>query len=299
MKNILTIITFFLFFSAYSQVKELPVHFGQYFNNPQLNPAKGGSDSKLEIYNGNRRNQGGFGGVKTSYASVFFRLKEKNESFHTLGLSFNNDREGSFLTRNRVYTSYSRHQKLTEDWKLAAGVSAGMFNFAIKSNPITGGASSGVLDLNLGVHFYSENSSVGFSMNQFTGGEVQPINQIIQLTPQYNLIGEHSLTIIDKLTITPSAFFRYANLDLKELNTRAGGGVNFLISDFLNLGGTYETKEGVYAFVGFHNISINTSALKFDNKLDIDISYFIPSLNNIRTNINAFEIALKYFISKK
>lgn len=299
MKNKLTIICLLLSFYSVAQVSELPVHFGQYFNNPQINPAKGGSDSKIEVYNGNRRNQGGFGGVKTSYASVFFRLKEVKESFHTLGLSFNNDKEGSFIARNRFYASYARHQKISESWKFSAGLSAGFYNFSVKSNPAIGGASSGALDLNLGLNLYSKQSSFGFAINQLNGGEVQPFNQSIKLVSQYNIIGEHKIKVAEKLSVTPSAFFRYANLELKELNTRVGGGVNLLISNFLNVGGTYETKEGVYAFVGFHNISIKQSSTKYNDKLNIDISYFIPSLNNTRTNINAFELALKYFISNK
>jgi type IX secretion system PorP/SprF family membrane protein len=299
MKSKLFVIGFFLAYSILAQVNEIPVHFGQYFNNPQLNPAKGGSDSKIEVYNGNRRNQGGFGGIKTSYASIFFRLKEQKESFHTLGLSFNNDREGSFLARNRAYISYSRHQKINENWKLSAGFSSGFYNFSVKSNPVLGGASSGGLDLNLGLNLYSSQSSLGFSINQLNGAEVQPFNQTIKLVPQYNVIGEHQLELTEKLMLTPSAFFRYANLELKELNTRIGGGLNLLISNFLNLGGSLETKEGVYAFVGFHNISINESSSKYKNMLAVDISYFIPNINNTRTNINAFELTLKYFISNK
>ncbi len=299
MKSKLFIIGFFLAYSLLAQVNELPVHFGQYFNNPQLNPAKGGGDSDIEIYNGNRRNQGGFGGIKTSYAAAYFRIKEKKESFHTLGFVFNNDREGSFLARNRAYISYSRHQKLTSKFTLSAGLSSGWYNFSIKSNPVIGGASAGALDLNLGVNLYTEKSSIGFSMNQLNRAEVIPLNQVITLVPQFNIIGEHSIDLQDKLRVTPSIFMRYANFEVKELNTRIGAGLNLLIADFLNVGSSYEINEGVYAFVGFHNISINGESLKLQNKLDIDLSYFIPSLNNTRTNVNAFEIALKYFISNK
>lgn len=295
-----TIIILFSSWSFYCQVNELPIHFGQFFNNPQINPAKGGSKGNVEVYNGNRRNQGNFGGIKTSYLSAYFRAGVNKGSFHSFGFSFNNDREGTNIARNRTYLSYARHQQLNKDWKLSAGLSGGMYNFSVKSNPVIGGASSGVLDVNLGLFLYSNKSALSFSINQLNGGEVQPFIQIIKLIPQYNFIAEHKTEAGDNLKITPSIFYRYANLGNKEINSRIGVSTNFLIANLINVGASYELKEGSYVFIGVHNISLSQGGAKFtsNNKFDVDFSYFMPSSTNTRTNINAFELTLKYFITK-
>lgn len=302
MKLYLVVIILFssLFKQICSQINELPIHFGHYFNDPQINPAKGGGKSDIEAYNGNRRNQGSFGGIKTSYLSAFFRLKESKGSFHTLGFSFNNDREGSSIARNRVYLSYSRHQKLSDSWKLSAGLSGGMYNFSVKSNPVIGGASAGTVDLNLGVNLYSKSTSIGVSINQLNEGDVQPFIQVIKLVTQYNFIADHKFEVGKNLKITPSFFYRYANLENKELNSRFGFSSNFLITKHINIGASYELKEGAYTFLGLHNIPLFQSEKKtiYSKVLNIDFSYFIPSANNTRTNINAYELSLKYFFNR-
>ncbi len=288
------------FYSSVAQTNELPIHFGQYFNNAQLNIAKGGSYSSLEFNIGNKRNQGNFGGIKTSYASLFFRIREQKGSFHALGLLFNNDREGSVIRRNRTYLAYARHQKLSKNWKLSAGISAGMYSFSIKSNPVMGGASSSTLDLNLGAYLYSNQTKIGFSINQLNEGEVQPIIQKIKLKKVYNLTAEHKLSVKENLLFIPSAFFRYSNLSHKELNSRYGASLNVLFSKLINIGYSLESKEGAYFFIGVHNITIGevNKQSGFRKKIDLDFSYFRPNLNNTRTNINAFELMLKYYLDK-
>ena len=294
---ILTLLSYIVFEKINAQTNELPVHFGQYFNNPQINPAEGGARDKFIVFSGNRRNVGSFGGVKTSYLSTFYRLNSRNKNFHTIGATFNNDREGSNIARNRIYVSYARHQKVSEHWILSSGFSGGLYNFSVKANPVIGGASASSLDLNLGLFLYSNLTSVSLSINQLNKGRVQPFNQLIELIPQYNLIVKQKIKVNDNLSIEPSCFYRYANLDFNELNTRLGLGVIALLVNRISVGGSYETKEGGYAFLGLHNIELNSKLNH--QKIDVDFSYFIPSINNTRTNINAYELTLKYFVNKK
>lgn len=280
-----------------AQINELPVHFGQYFNNPQINPAIGGARDKFIVFSGNKRNLGNFGGIKTSYISAFYRFKKNKDGFHSIGASFNNDREGTSIARNRAYISYARHQRVSKLWMLSSGFSGGVYTFSVKSNPVIGGASSSVLDLNLGVFLYSNLTSVSFSINQLNRGKVKPFNQIIELIPQYNLIIEQKIKVNQNLSIQPSCFYKYANLGFKELNTRLGIGLTALLINKINVGTSYEAQEGVYAFLGLHNIELNS---KFsEQKIDIDFSYFLPNVNNTRTNINAYELTLKYYFNKK
>ena len=293
--------SFLVLTNAIAQVNELPIHFGQYFNNAQINPAKLNSKSLFEFNLGNKRNKGNFGGIKTAYVSASFRLKEQKGSFHTFGLLFNNDKEGSVIRRNRVYLNYARHQKIKREWKLSAGVSAGMYNFSVKSNPVNGGASASSLDLNLGLFLYSKQTNVGLSISQVNEGEVQPFIQKLKLNRLYHLIAEHQFILNDNIEMTPSIFYRYSNLKHKELNNRMGAGVNILFSKLINIGASLETKEGVYAFIGVHNIVMGKASTpsKLKNRINFDFSYFIPNLKNTRTNINSYELVVRYFFNKK
>ena len=285
----------------YSQtvVSELPIRFGQFFNNPQINPAKGGSKMGIELYAGSRRNSGSFAGVSTSLFSCYFRLNSKNKSFNVLGVDFNNDKEGPFLSRNRFYGSFSRHQKLNDSWFFAGGVSLGMYNFGIKSSDVIPGVSAAAFDGNGGIWLYTKNTGLGISVNQFNNAKVQPVDEVIQLTRHYHFMAEHTLAINELFQIKPSVFTR-----IMENNTNRflrqwglGGAVNFLIKDIVGFGTSYEKDEGFYACIGIQNVCVACQENK-NSALSIDLSYFMPSRTNYRTNTQCYELVLRYYFDK-
>ena len=283
---------------AQTVVSELPVHFGQYFNNPQINPAKGGSEAAVELYAASRRNSENWGGVSTSAFSSYFRLKTKSESFNTLGLDLNTDKEGPVLSRNRAYGSFSRHQKLNETWFLAGGISAGIYNFGIKSSDQFAGASAIAFDGNSGIWLCTKATKLGLSVLQFNNAKVRPFEQAIQLTRHYYFTGEQNLHVNEFFQLTPSVFARYVERNLNPfIQTWSLGGVfNVLLNDIVSFGTSYEKQEGFYAFIGIQNVCMACGENKKNdlNALSIDISFFMPNRNNYRTNTHAFEIVLRY-----
>ena len=147
---------------------ETPVHFGQFYNNPLINIARNGLETKLEVTFDNQRNVGGFAGVSTSYFSAFFNSKPEQSSKNTYGIYFYNDREGDFLFRRKAHFSITRHQQLSEKWNLALGLSGGIHIFGIKPTSSTGAYSANTFDGNSSLLLYSNKFQFGISMNQFS-----------------------------------------------------------------------------------------------------------------------------------
>ncbi|MFT4661448.1 MAG: type IX secretion system PorP/SprF family membrane protein [Patiriisocius sp.] len=283
---------------GFSQIDELPIHFGQFFNNPQINPAQAGSEGDFEFSLGTKQNSGVFSGVKTSYASFNSRILKRDRNFHVLGIHFNNDREGDVIRRNRTFLSYSRHLAISEKWMLAAGLNVGLYNFTIKSNPVTGGANSVTEDFGVGLHLYSNSQYLSFSVNQLNGGEVQPLEQIIRLEPIYNLRYSHDILLNASMVIRPLAFVRYADLNRDQDDIRGGMGLKFALKSLVNFGASYEAKEGTHFFLGLNGFTKNFEdrKAKKNNRLNFELGYFAPNLNNTRTNVNAFELTCQYTI---
>ena len=286
---------------AQLEVGELPIHYGQYFNNPQLNPAKNGSDANAEFFAASKRNIGNFGTIANTFFSTAFRISKNNNGFNAFGLYFNNDKEGQVIRRNRFYGTFARHQKLNKNWVLSAGLALGAYQFSTKLNAITGGLSAIAFDGSGGVYLYSQNTRLGLSVNQFNNVKVQPFQQIIRLNRHFHFIGEHNVVVNDYFHITPSAFVRYIQTDSLTGHLNAlhyGGGINCLLKQAFSCGGTYEPNEGAYFFVGLKNINLSVGEGKktSSNQLNLQFAYFVPSLINTRTNIQSFELVLSYFI---
>lgn len=291
-------------FFAQSEVVELPIHLGQYFNNPQLNPAKCGSSGNTEIFAGYKKNGENNVGTNNSFFSTAFRLKSKNTSFNVVGIYFNTDKEGALIRRNRGYGSYARHQQLNDNWALSAGLSLGFYNFGVKSNPVSGGLSGFGFDGNGGIWLYSNKTKFGVSVNQFSNTKVQPLDEIRVLARHYIATLEQTFTVKDEFHVIPSVFVRYIDDTSSYYYSQWHGGatLNFLLNNVLRFGSSYEYNEGFYFFAGIQNINISigkTEERTVFNKLNVHFSYFAPSITNKQTNLQSFELVLSYFVTKQ
>ncbi|MBN8703688.1 MAG: PorP/SprF family type IX secretion system membrane protein [Bacteroidetes bacterium] len=300
MRIFFTLLVIFIFGRLYSQpiVSELPVHFGQYFYNPQINPAKGCIRSDVELYAFSRRNSNSFGGVFTSAFSAFFRIMKKNNGFNSIGIDFYSDREGPVLSRNRAHLSFSRHQKINDTWFFSAGLSFGLYNFSVKPTDYAAGASASTIDGNGGVMLYSSTTRIGLSINQYTNTKARPVDQVIHLNRHFYLLGEHDFIVNESFSITPSVFAKFTPALINPYLQKVNIGASFLllIKKMVSFGGGYDLREGFYGFAGIQNIPIPQNGKT--NRLSIDFAYFMPQLSNTRTNTQAYEIMVRYLFGK-
>ncbi len=284
----------FCFVNAQTQVYELPVYFGQFFNDPQINGIGLYDGQEIGLTMGHRRNSNNFGGVNTSLFSGRFKLKSKNdEAFHSLGVNFTNDKEGFLLRRNRFSMSYARHLKISNQFNLAGGFSAGFYNFSVVSNDAIGGLSSYAFDGSFSLSLYNKTTRVGLDVNQFTNSSIQPLDQEIILARHLNLLVSHRFNLIEEdLKFTPTIIGRYSKSGksvFSGLGLTLGG--QFLFKDKFMAGLSQEKSNGMYFFLGIIDINMGSSLL------DIDFSYFIPNQGNLRSNVQLFEIFVSYDIN--
>jgi len=264
---------------------ETPVHFGQFYNNPVINLARNGLDSKLEITFDNQRNLGGFAGVSTSYFSAFFNPKTDQSSKNIYGVYFYNDREGDFLFRRKVNFSIARHQQITEKWNLALALSGGIHIFGIKPTSSTGAYSANTFDGNSSLLLYSNKFQFGLAMNQFSNSTIKPVSQEIVLKRHYYVYSQY-LWQKKNIEVIPSAFFKYINVEdpVYTLKSLTYGASTKVIYRVIMAGVSYQ-DNGMYFSIGINKWKTNQA------NLDFDFSYFIPTTLNI--NVNRLELNVK------
>ena len=268
------------------QAIETPQHFGQFYNNPIINIARNGLDSKLEITLDNQSNVGRFNGVSTSYFSLFYTPKSEESSKNTYGIYLYNDKEGDFLFRRKVNFSFARHQQLTESWNLALALSGGIHIFGIKPTKNTGAYSANSFDGNSSLLLYSDKVQFGLAMNQFTNSTIQPVSQQIVLKRHYYLYSQYLWTK-GKLDLIPGAYYKYVKInDPLSLQKSSTLGVSLrAVSGIILFGASYDSY-GMYFTAGLNKWNLN------NNELNIDFTYFVPTA---QTNIyvNRMEINLR------
>lgn len=285
-----TLLTVMLVGKLSAQAYELPIYYGQYFNDPQINPIQLREAIDYQFSLGHRRNGQQFAGVNTSLFSGQMKLGQEGKSgFHEVGLHLISDREGFVIRRNRLGAKYARHQRISSNYMLAAGMYLGTMNYAIKSNDVTGGFSSYALDGIISLKLYNEKTAIGFSINQVTNARITPVNSEIILPRHLNAFIQHRFVANDHFTFIPSLYSRYIGQQTRLHNEFSlAGGLRMLIRNKFMAGFNSETKQGSYVLLGIENIAFTKSVMS------LNLAYFIPNRNAIAGNVQRFEVFLRY-----
>lgn len=281
-------------FYGQSESFELPVYYGQYFNDPQIN-ALGFDKESLLLNIGHRRNGNNFGGINTTLFSGRYQTDtKKNNGHHTFGLQFVSDKEGFLIRRNRAGITYGRHLKISEKYTIAGGFTGGFYNFSIVSNDVTGGISSYAFDGSFSLSFYSEQTRVGLNFNQMTGSRLQPLDEIIVLTPHLNVFVEHDFQVSEDFKLTPSVLGRFSKSTASVFSGfYTALGLRALLQQHIMGGVSMELNNGYYFFLGANDIFF------LNSRFDFNFSYFLPNLKNERSNVNMYELFIRYKLGSK
>ena len=290
------------FSSAQSTFFKIAPYFGQFYNDPFLNPENLLQDQKGYATMGHRRNSNDFGGVNTSFAAVQYKLGDREqERFNEVGLHFFSDNEGIYLQTTRAYLNYSRHVKLNDQYRIAGGLSFGMYNFTIKSDGTNQGESAATLDGGLIFKIYSEKTSYQIIVNQAYNTSVQPLIEKTVLIRNFNFFWNRSFKISDEFTSRNNIITRWSKETVfPQSGFNLAINSQLLIKELVFVGVTLQPKTGVYFSIGMDEIPISES------KFGFEISYLVPTgggntteFNNTQqssntTNLNQFEITLNY-----
>ncbi len=261
----------------------IPVQFDQYYQNPvSINPANNNFIVRDAIKLNRRSLSAPFRNVVSLLGSYQHRLSKSDSGrSQIIGFVFQNEKEGGFLNRTRVYGNYSVQLSVNERWNLSAGVSAGLFNYFIKSSTSSAGGGVFIPDGSIGIHMqYKEKYNLGVSLNQLLNNSAVPFGVPVVLTRYVN--ANFSGRIISSDRMIGKLFVNSRFSDMKNDHR-----VNFLLGynngPEAGLGMVY--KRGVLISLG-----LNSYSLSDRRKMDIGASYFIPTPQYASQIAKALEI---------
>jgi type IX secretion system PorP/SprF family membrane protein len=270
----------------------LPVQFIQFFKTYNLiNPASIGKDAPLSFNTGNKSLTGAFSGVRTFYfnANVQLNPSEKRSPIHVLGLSFINDKEGSFINRNRASLIYAFHLPISKRVTLSAGAAVGFLNFAYKASNISAGGSAFAPNADVGLWLSRSDFNIGVSSNQIIASSLTPIDATYTIERHYNLIAEKTFVLSPYIAFTPAFVFRwfdqnYYNADLALI---------MLIQENLSVAIGYKYQSGASVSGGLEKIKLGRHALK------LMLSYYTPVSGITSYNAQSYELSFQFVPAKR
>ncbi len=290
MKQFSLIITILLIFVTTS-FGQRELNMSQYmYNRYTINPAFGGAHESLSLYGSYRKKWLGF---DESPTSAFFTLNSplKNENV-ALGAQFFSDKFAVFQNTG-FNISYTYRVQLTNESKLAFGISGGIINY--KSDWTKTILSDDIPDpsfanqeqtttpwVGFGAAMYNSKYFVGVSIpsllyhDRYITGE-----STLDLTKNdYILTAGYLYKINTNISLQPSALVRINPDDGTFIDISA---TSFLMNSFI-LGVSYRTTKQVVGIVGYQI----TPQFRFTYSLDYDIDP-IGSYNN-----GSHEISLQF-----
>lgn len=272
--------------NSQNEAYELPVYYGLFFNDPQINTLGFNNNSDIRLSVAHRRNSNNFGGINTSLFSGQFKLKSKNEkAYSTIGGQVVSDKEGFLIRRNRTSLNYGRHLKMNKKFNIAGGFSAGFYNFSIVSNDVTGSYSDYAFDGSFSLALYNEKTKVGLNINQFANPKIRPIAQEVVLARHLNIFFSQQFNLGEEVKFIPNLITRYSKSSRSVFSGFTGSlAGSFLFNNSFIAGVSIEKSNGYYFYGGVNQINILKSLL------DINLSYFVPSGSNQRSNVQLFEV---------
>ncbi len=248
-----------------------------------INPAAKDTSANVIGQLGNKTQTGLFKGVSYFYADGDVKAQRASgNGFHFFGFQFINNREGSFIRRNRVYGRYAWYQQLNRNTALTAGVSLGAVNYAFQNSQGGVGGSDFAPDGNIGVEISYNNLAVGASYQQFLNSSIRPVDETIPLKQYYNLYGHYRLVVTDAFKIKLHSF-----LQLGAYRTNFSVSPIFEVDGHFDLGLNYRHQNGLVFLVGVKDFEI------IDSFLSLYVSYKIPTYH-IAIPDNAIELYVSF-----
>ncbi|MDF2454398.1 MAG: hypothetical protein K0R51_391 [Cytophagaceae bacterium] len=275
-------------YSAHAQSGAgLPVQFIQFFKtNALINAASIGKDSAIELSTGNQSLTGAFSGVRTFYAYGHAQLnaRKKNKSRHVIGLTFINDKEGSFINRNRATLQYAFHLPISRKSILSAGASAGFINYSYKASNISAGGSAYAPNADIGLWLHRARFNIGISGNQLLASKLTPIDETYTIERHYNLTADKTVALGPYLSLTPAFIFRWFDKDYYNADLA----LIIVIQDNVTAAVGYKYNKGLSVSGGLEDIKLSQHVLK------MMFSYYFPVGEVSNYNPQAYELSLRF-----
>jgi type IX secretion system PorP/SprF family membrane protein len=275
--------------------QQLPVRTTAMLNPFQDNPALAGSVECLDLHFGQRAQWAGFDGAPTtSFVNIHGQMVEQGPNFHGLGGRVESDEAGPW-GHLAVNLAYAYNLKMTSGARLAAGFSAGLYQFRLNqsmidlpdvevaNDPAFQGESAFVFpSLDVGLALYERDWFVGLSLINATGASLGNIGAQSEFKRHFALTANAKMELYRDWSFRPSAQVRIApsvpaSADLMlalDYNDIAGFGLGYRtgtallamakvkVLDYLSIGYAYGLTTSVMraASANSHEVIIGINA---------------------------------------
>jgi type IX secretion system PorP/SprF family membrane protein len=251
-----------LYFTSAQSPAGLPAQFIQFFKTYNLiNPAAMGRDSSFEVNTGSRSLLGDFSGIRTIYVIGHIQLGNTpaNKVRNRIGINFINDREGSYISRNRASVMYAVHIPLSTRAALNAGANIGFINYSYKPSDFDGGGSDFAPNADIGLWYQRLNFNFGISANQLIPSQLTPTSQTYFIERYYNLNIDKTFNLSHHFSLKPALGVRLLNKNTFNIDAA----LMALIQNNLLVGVTYKYRRGASLTAGLENLSFGQNVFKF------------------------------------
>lgn len=295
MKQIILILLLAL--SVQLSAQQLPQYSQYMLNEMAINPAVAGRDNFTEVRTNNRHQWVGINDAPRTYMMTI-QGPMKNQKMG-LGMNLYTDIVGP-TRRTGISASYAYHLKLTEEYKMSFGLSAGVMQWGIDGNKITlrdesdqqlltSYRTAPVPDLGAGVYFYQKNKFyVGIALPQIYQAPIElyaGAYKNSRLVSQLNFSGAYTLQIDDDFAVEPSFLLKY----VKPAPVKVDIGARGIFKKQVWLGVVYRHMDAVSFLLGY----------MYKDYLTIGYSYDVSTTRIKKLSGGTHEIMLGLRFSKR
>ncbi len=228
--------------------------------------------------------------IRTYYADLNVNIHKtgNNEGVnrkHVTGLGIYNDREGDFFNKIRVMGRYGLHLPLKKNLYFSSGVSLHWvnYNFHTPSSSISGSDFSwaGTISCSL----YSEDFSLGVSVNDFNNPTLRPIAYEFLLRRFITTYAIKKLKINDQTELKGAGRFHfYSGTDPAGILQ-----LGLVFRELAGVSALYYTTKGIGVMFDLQNIKL------LKNYVHLSFAYLVPG-RNVYPAASQYELNLMYSI---
>jgi hypothetical protein len=280
------ILHYFLCLEAKAQVNLYPVHFGQVMiTNQLLNPSITNLEQATNASFGNQFYTGAFSKIDNLFFIGNINLTQKDSARYvsSLGIKFQNEKEGEFVERPKYYASYSFRTRINETYWLGLGLDLGRAGYNFKGTDVSTSGSASNWDGNFGLVFHSSSFCLTGSMNQIFNSLILPKNLYFRWKRFYSLYTEKTFDLgRSQISLYAQNKFLSDQADVLDIGT------NLTLANVFLIGTNVWVGRNLSFLIGLKNISIE------EHHFSLYMSYNMPISNSASANIQSFEMSLRY-----
>lgn len=262
-------------------------------NDYYYNPAIAGSKN-VHVASFSYRNQwAGFDGAPITMMGNFYG-SYKNKGVNGYGASIVSDKTG-LTQRTGLYLNYAQHIKLSKKVKLGLGIQPGYVQYRVRlydaqladeGDEVLSGNVFGAnaVDVNAGLHLYSDKFFFMASGNQLLGDQVKFTSYNPGLSIHYTAIGGYNIQAGKKAVIQPSFMLKHTEPTPLQWNAM----IKTTMNKKLWFGLSYRSDDAASICLGYTLKERFTFGYAFD--------YSLSGINNYQSG--SHEIVLSFVLTK-